>query len=82
MNLKIVLLNNHELGKISKEQMAGEWEVWQTQLHNPNFADYATSCGALGIRVDNKSNLKSAMEKVLDFHGTALLEVMTDVKLI
>ena len=82
MNLKIVLLNNHELGKISKEQMAGEWEVWQTQLHNPNFADYATSCGALGIRVDNKSNLKSAMEKVLDFRGTALLEVMTDVKLI
>jgi pyruvate oxidase len=82
MNLKIILLNNHELGKISKEQMAGEWEVWQTQLHNPNFADYATSCGALGIRVDNKSDLESAMKKILDFHGTALLEIITDVKLI
>lgn len=82
MNIKIILLNNHELGKISKEQLAGEWEVWQTQLHNPNFAEYATSCGALGIRVENKSDLESAMKKVLSFNGTALLEVMTDVKLI
>lgn len=82
MNLKIILLNNQELGKISKEQMAGEWDVWQTKLHNPNFAEYATSCGALGIRVENKSDLESSMKKILTFDGTALLEVMTDVKLI
>lgn len=82
MNIKIILLNNHELGKISKEQMAGEWDVWQTQLHNPNFADYAMSCGALGIRVRNRSDLESALDKALNFRGTALLEVMTDVKLI
>lgn len=82
MNIKIIVLNNHELEKISKEQMAGEWDVWQTQLHNPNFAEYATSCGALGIRVDKKSDLDSAMKNVLNFHGTALMEIMTDVKLI
>ena len=82
MNIKVILLNNHELGKISKEQMAGEWDVWQTQLHNPNFADYASSCCALGIRVENKSDLQASMEKVLSHNGTALLEIMTDVKLI
>lgn len=82
MNLKVIILNNNELGKISKEQMAGEWDVWQTSLLNPNFADYATSCGALGIRVSSKGELESAMQTTLTHDGTALLEIMTDVKLI
>ncbi|MGI9645570.1 MAG: thiamine pyrophosphate-binding protein, partial [Ilumatobacteraceae bacterium] len=33
MNITHVLLNNGELGKISKEQRAANWEVWQTSLH-------------------------------------------------
>ena len=37
MNITHVLLNNSQLGKISKEQRAGHWEVWQTSLHNPEF---------------------------------------------
>jgi len=32
MNITHILLNNSELGKISQEQWAGEWEVWQTSL--------------------------------------------------
>ena len=51
MNVTHVLLNNHELGKISKEQRAGDWPVWQTSLHNPSFAEYARLCGAHGTRV-------------------------------
>src|SRR4029079_4384583 len=51
MNIPHVLLNNNQLGKISKEQRAGEWEVWQPSLHNPDFAEFADNCGALGIRV-------------------------------
>ena len=49
MPIKHILLNNHELGKISKEQRAVEFDVWQTSLQNPNFAEFVTSCGALGI---------------------------------
>ena len=51
MDITHVLLNNGQLGKISKEQRAGEWAVWQTSLHNPDFSQYAELCGALGIRV-------------------------------
>ena len=51
MNIKHVLINNHELGKISKEQRAGQWDVRQTTLHNPNFTEYARLCGAMGVRV-------------------------------
>lgn len=82
MPIKLILLNNSELGKISKEQRAGEFDVWATDLHNPNFADYANSCGALGIRVTEKADLDEAMKKVLAHDGPAMLEVMADVSLI
>ena len=38
-----MLLNNGQLGKISKEQRAGEWDVWQTSLHNPDFSGTPSS---------------------------------------
>lgn len=82
MPVKLILLNNSELGKISKEQRAGEFDVWATDLHNPNFSDYANSCGAFGIRVENKSDLAESMKKILAHDGPAMLEVMADVSLI
>lgn len=82
MPITLILLNNSELGKISKEQRAGEFDVWATDLHNPNFSDYANSCGALGIRVEKKEDLEDQMKTILAHDGPALLEVMADVSLI
>ena len=82
MDVTHVLLNNSELGKISKEQAAGEWPVWQTELVNPNFAEYVTSCGGLGIRVTDAAELDAALERALAHDGPATVEVMTDVELV
>jgi pyruvate oxidase len=82
MPIKLVLLNNNELGKISKEQRAGEFDVWATDLHNPEFAEYARGCGALGIKVTDKNQLKEAMIQLMEHDGPALLEIKTDVGLI
>ena len=82
MNITHVLLNNSELGKISKEQIASEFEVWKTDLHNPDFANYARLCGALGIRVDRAEDLDDAMAKARDHAGPAMVEVVTDPQLI
>ena len=82
MNIKHIVLNNSELGKISKEQRAAELDVWQTSLTNPNFAKYAENCGALGIRVEKLEDLIPAMEKIKNHAGPALLEVITDSALI
>ena len=57
MNITHVLLHNDELGKISKEQRAGGWDVWQTSLTNPSFAAYAELCGAHGRRVTAAAEL-------------------------
>ena len=82
MPIKTIVLNNNELGKISKEQRAGEFDVWATGLVNPDFAAYAESCGALGIQVMNRADLAQAMQQLIDHPGPGLLEVKTDVGLI
>ena len=82
MNITHILLNNSQLGKISKEQRAGEWPVWQTSLHNPSFAAYANLCGGKGIRVTKAARLRSAMDNALDHDGPSLVEIMTDADLI
>ena len=82
MNITHILLNNSELGKISKEQRDGQWQVWQTSLHNPNFAEFAALCGGFGRRVTDVAELDAAIEAALAAEGPALVEVITDAALI
>ena len=82
MPITHVLLNNGQLGKISKEQRAGMWDVWATGLHNPGFAAYAELCGALGIRVSTRDELEPALARALAHAGPSLVEVMQDVELV
>jgi len=80
--IKHILLNNFELGKISKEQRNEGKVVWSTSLHNPDFSKYAENCGALGVRVNTIEELDRGLEKVCAHDGPAMLEVMTDAELI
>ncbi|MCP5118386.1 MAG: thiamine pyrophosphate-binding protein, partial [bacterium] len=82
MNITHVLLHNGELGKISKEQRSGNWDVWQTSLHNPSFAEYANLCGAMGLRVTAKEELDTALQKALAHDGPSLVEIVSDAELV
>jgi pyruvate oxidase len=81
MNITHVLLNNGQLGKISKEQRAAEYDVWQTSLVNPDFAAYATSCGGLGLSVRVPGELDAAISRALAHDGPALIDIKTDAAL-
>jgi pyruvate oxidase len=76
--VKHVLLDNGVLGKISKEQRAAEYDVWQTSLHNPDFAAYATLCGAVGIRVDQAEALDEAFSELFESAGAATVAITCD----
>jgi thiamine pyrophosphate-dependent acetolactate synthase large subunit-like protein/nitrite reductase/ring-hydroxylating ferredoxin subunit len=82
MNITHILLHNSELGKISKEQRAGEWPVWETDLRNPSFAAFAKLCGGHGQKVTKADDLAGAIGKALDIDGPALVEIMTDAELV
>jgi len=61
MNITHLLLNNGQLGKITKEQRAAELDVWQTDLVNPSFAAFARLCGGKGIKVVDPADLDGAL---------------------
>ncbi len=69
MPIKVIVLNNNELGKISKEQRAGGWDKWATDLVNQDFAAYATSCGGLGLKVTTKEGLEEAFIQLFNIQG-------------
>jgi thiamine pyrophosphate-dependent acetolactate synthase large subunit-like protein/nitrite reductase/ring-hydroxylating ferredoxin subunit len=60
-----VLLDNGELGKISREQVSAIRPVWQTDLVNPDFAAYAESCGGRGWSVRTTAELPGALADAL-----------------
>ena len=56
--------------------------MWQTTLHNPDFSAFARNCGALGIRVTDRSQLDAALAGAVAYDGPAMVEVMTDPDLV
>ena len=82
MDITHVLVDNGQLGKISKEQRAGDWAVWETSLVNPDFSEYARICGALGIKVTEAAQLDAAIARGLAHDGPALIHVVPDPDLV
>lgn len=80
--IKHVLLNNNALGKIEKEQIAGDYPVWHTSLSNPDWAAYAELCGATGILVESRDQLDDAFRKLFVSAGPALLCIQQDAALL
>ncbi len=65
MGITHVLLNNSELGKISREQVGALHPIYQTSLVNPDFAEYARLCGGVGFRVSDTADLPAVFEEAL-----------------
>ncbi len=82
MNITHVLLNNSELGKISKEQRSADLDVWQTSLQNPNFATFADNCGARGFNVERADQLAPMLAEALKYDGPSLVDINADAGLI
>ena len=82
MKITHVLLNNGQLGKITKEQRAGECDVWQTSLHNPGFRPVRRNVrrhrGARGPSGGTRGCLAAAIAH----DGPALVEVIADPELV
>tara|TARA_R110001583_G_scaffold73390_3_gene204331 strand:+ start:35792 stop:37735 length:1944 start_codon:yes stop_codon:yes gene_type:complete len=76
--VKIIILNNNQLAKISKEQREGQFDVWKTDLSNPKFNEFAQSCGMIGLRAENNSEIEDKMKQLFQTEGPALLEIVTD----
>jgi len=78
--VKVFVLNNGQLGMIMQEQRTENYPNWATDLRSINIAEYAGICGAVGIKVEEPDDLRSAIRKALDVKGPALVDIITDPK--
>lgn len=76
--VKLIIINNNQLAKISMEQQAGEFDVWKTELSNPKFSEFSQSCGMIGLRAENDTEVEAKMKELFQAEGPALLEIITD----
>jgi thiamine pyrophosphate-dependent acetolactate synthase large subunit-like protein len=76
-----IVLNNGELAKISREQLGAVRPVWETNLVNPDFCDYARLCGGTGFSVRTSRELRPALEAALAHRdGPSLVEIHSSSK--
>jgi thiamine pyrophosphate-dependent acetolactate synthase large subunit-like protein len=81
MDITLVLLDNGELGKISREQISAIRPVWQTSLVNPDFAAFATGCGGVGLAAATVEELPAALSEAMAVTGRpALVQVRSSAQ--
>lgn len=76
--INLFLMDNRQLGMIMQEQKVENYPNWQTDLHNCDFAEYAESCGGVGIKVENPEELPEAVDNALNSDKPVLVDIETD----
>ena len=83
MDITHVLLNNGELGKISKEQRAGEWRGLGNQSSQSKLRCVRQSMWRQRACASRKAEqLESTLSEALAHDGPSLVEISTDVELV
>ncbi len=77
-NVKILILNNSFLGMVRQwQQLFHEKRYSFVDIQSPDFVQLASAYGIPGQSVNQRENLKDALNTMLQHDGSYLLEVMT-----
>jgi thiamine pyrophosphate-dependent acetolactate synthase large subunit-like protein/nitrite reductase/ring-hydroxylating ferredoxin subunit len=77
LNIKVVLLSNDELGKITAEQELAGTHTWATSLKNPSWSGMATSLDIFGRKATTPDELATGMQDLFAHAGPGLLEIQS-----
>jgi len=76
--VKVIIFNDGMLKNIKKEQEMYGYKAFGIEFINPDFADFAISCGGDGFRVECPEELDSAIEKAFSSTKPCIVDVMID----
>lgn len=79
IGLKTIILNNSFLGMVRQwQELFFDKRYAFTEMKNPDFIKIAQAYGMQADRVTKKSDLESALKKMLETEGPYLLEVVVE----
>ncbi len=78
--IKIIIFNDSKLKNIKKEQEMYGFKEFGVEFINPNFAEFAKSCGGEGYRVEALEELDESIEKAFNSDKPAIVDVVADPK--
>ena len=79
INVKVIILNNNFLGMVRQwQQLFFDKRYSFTEITNPNYQLIAQGYGIAGKKVDQRADLESTIQEVLDHDGPYLLEVTVE----
>lgn len=77
--VKLVILNNNFLGMVRQwQQLFFEKRYSFVELQNPDFIMIGKGFGIEGKKVENRELLSDAIDEMLNFNGSYLLEVVVE----
>ena len=75
--VKVIILNNNFLGMVRQwQELFFEKRYASTELVNPDFVAIAKGYGLESSRIEERENLQSELQKMLDHKGPYILEIM------
>jgi pyruvate oxidase len=78
LNIVAIVFNDKVLKNIKKELVRDGYPIFGVEFPNPNFAQFAESCGGFGVRVESPDKLDEALQKALKSNKPAIVEIITD----
>ena len=78
--VKFAIINNSFLGMVRQWQefFYEKSYVATYYTHNPDFVKLAEAFGMLGIRVTDKAQVRSSIQKAMDYDGPALIDFVVE----
>jgi thiamine pyrophosphate-dependent acetolactate synthase large subunit-like protein len=75
INVPVILFNDNCYANIRFQQMNHFGRCSEVDLVNPDFVKFAESFGANGVKIEDWSDLKPAIEKALEADSPTIIEV-------
>jgi pyruvate oxidase len=76
LSIKVFIFNNSKLGLIQMEQEGGNGDPEsETDLHNPDYALFAKSCGGEGYTVKEMAELRSVIPQALRSQKACIVNI-------
>ncbi len=78
LDITAIVFNDQKLKNIKKEQLREGFPEYGVSFPNPNFAEFAESCGGHGIRVEKAEDLDTALIEAFDSRKPSIVEIIVD----